>query len=343
MHKHFRVPKTEIEFNPPIYYCKKATKPFVLDGNIDKSFWEDAQYTDYFVDIEGDKRPTPRFKTRVKMLWDEECMYFGCVLEGDEIWATLTKRDSVIFYDNDFEIFIDPNSDTHEYYEFEMNALNTIWDLLLTKPYRDGGKPVNAFDFTGIQSAVHIKGELNNPHADNKYWMCEVVIPFEVLKQCQDDYSRAPQVGEYYRVNFSRVHWQVDKHKDKGYTKKINPETNAPYPEANWVWAPTGLINIHYPELWGFVFFTEQGEHYALAEEEKIKWELRRLYYNQHEHFDLYGRFTTDFDVLKGEWLFSVQPTIEITKNSFEMYSRSRDGKKEVSIFADGRTVVRNL
>jgi len=133
-----RVPKTEIKFNPPVYMCKRATEKHILDGNLAKSFWKDAPFTDYFRDIEGDKRPAPRFKTQAKMMWDDENIYFGAILHGDEIWATLTERDSVIFYDNDFEIFVDPNSDTHEYYEFEMNALNTVWDLLLTMPYRDG-------------------------------------------------------------------------------------------------------------------------------------------------------------------------------------------------------------
>ncbi|MFQ9697388.1 MAG: carbohydrate-binding family 9-like protein [Zhenhengia sp.] len=245
MSVNYRIPQTDIEFNPPVYMCKKATKPFTLDGNIDKPFWEDIPFTDYFVDIEGDKRPMPRFKTRAKMTWDDENFYFGAVLEGPEIWATLTERDCVIFQDNDFEIFIDSNSDTHAYFEFEMNALNTVWDLMLTKPYRDGGKPINAFDIQGMQTAVHIDGELNNPKADNKRWMVEVVMPFAVLRQGQDDYNRNPKAGEYYRVNFSRVHWRVDE-TETGFTKQINPETGRSYPEDNWVWAPTGLINIHY-------------------------------------------------------------------------------------------------
>lgn len=342
MSTNFRIPKTNIEFNPPVYMCRKATKPFTLDGNVDKEFWADAPFTDYFLDIEGDHMPTPRFKTRVKMQWDDKNMYFGAILEGDEIWATLTERDCVIFYDNDFEIFVDPNSDTHEYYEFEMNALNTVWDLLLTKPYRDGGKPVNAFDIQGLQTAVHIDGELNNPNADNKRWMCEVVIPFDVLKQCADPSNRGPEVGEYYRVNFSRVHWRIDKN-ENGYTKQINPETGRPYPEDNWVWAPTGLINIHYPELWGFVFFAENDETYEIPEDEYTKWELRRLYYKQHEYFDLNGVFTKEMAELKGDWTFTIDPVIEITKNSFEMSTTSKDGKREISIFADGRTMIKEI
>ena len=131
------IPIPIIEFNPPIYLCKRAVTPFVLDGNINKKFWADAPFTECFVDIQGDSMPKPRFRTRAKMLWDDENIYFAALLEGDEIFATVTERDDVIFRNNDFEIFIDPDSDTQEYYEFEINAMNTVWDMFLTKAYRD--------------------------------------------------------------------------------------------------------------------------------------------------------------------------------------------------------------
>ena len=70
------------------------------------------------------------------MLWDDTYFYIGAELVEPHLWATLTQHDSVIFHDNDFEVFIDPNGDNHEYYEFEINALGTGWDLLLPRPYQ---------------------------------------------------------------------------------------------------------------------------------------------------------------------------------------------------------------
>ena len=99
------------------------------------------------------------------MLWDDDYFYFAAELMEDQIWATLTERDSVIFYDNDFEIFIDPDGDSHHYYEFEINALNTVWDLLLIKPYRDGALRLTAGILADFKTAVHIDGELNRPGA----------------------------------------------------------------------------------------------------------------------------------------------------------------------------------
>ncbi|HEX3021707.1 MAG TPA: carbohydrate-binding family 9-like protein [Lachnospiraceae bacterium] len=339
MTEKIRIPKTNIEFKPPVYQCKRATKPFVLDGNIDKEFWEEAEFTEDFVDIEGEQKARPRYLTRAKMLWDDEYFYFGAVLEGDEIWATQKERDSVIFLDNDFEIFIDPDSDTHQYYEFEINALNTFWDLFLTKPYRDFGKALNHWDIRGIRTAVKIDGELNNPEADNRRWMVEVVMPFSVLKECAPD-TKNPEAGDYWRVNFSRVQWQVDKVNGE-YVKRCFPNSDRVYPEDNWVWAPTGVVNIHYPELWGFVFFTERGESYEIPQDEYDKWELRRLYYNAHEFYDRNGYFTREFDDIKGTWNYTIQPLVEVTKNSFEISCMSKDGKRELSILSDGKTSTR--
>ncbi len=331
----YRIPVPDIEFNPPVYYCKRRTKPFSLDGNIFKPFWEDVPYTSLFVDIEGDKREKPFCETKAKMQWDDENFYFAAVLYGEEIWATLTERDCVIFQDNDFEIFIDPDSDTHGYFEFEMNALNTVWDLFLNKPYRDrGAHPLNGWDIKGLQTAVSIQGELNQINSENKYWSVEVVIPFEALIE-RSQKKTPPVCGDYYRVNFSRVHWHTD-HIDGGYVKQKRPEEN-------WVWAPTGVINIHYPELWGYVFFTDQEECYAVPEVEKIKWNLRRFYYAMHKFYDENGFYTDQITLLDSHVIGDGLPSIEVTSRSFVLSQIAPSGAEEVVLYDDGRVEVMTL
>src|SRR5260370_14743824 len=128
---------------PKGYVCYQASGPITIDGRLDEVAWQQVPWTDLFVDIEGDAKPRPRLGTRVKMLWDDQFFYVGAELEEPHVWGTLTQHDSVIFHDNDFEVFIDPNGDNHEYYEFEINALNTGWALLLPPPYKDCGRTVN--------------------------------------------------------------------------------------------------------------------------------------------------------------------------------------------------------
>ncbi|SMG51778.1 carbohydrate-binding family 9-like protein [Paenibacillus aquistagni] len=338
------MPEPNGTFNPKHYICHRAQGPLELDGRLDKPFWESAPWTDDFVDIEGDLKPHPWKRTRVKMLWDDEYMYFGSEMEEDEIWATLTERDSVIFYDNDFEIFIDPDGDTHNYYEFEINALNTVWDLMLPKPYRDGGPPINGWDIQGLKTAVHIEGELNNPQASNKKWTLEVAMPWSSLKEAAFE-SRKPNAGEYWRVNFSRVEWHVDI-VDGQYVKRINPETNRSLPEENWVWSPQGVINMHYPEMWGFVLFSEQNvsdssndeQRFILPRDEQIKWELRKLYYRERNYYEANGKFSSSFEELRGTDEWSIEPVIEVTSGLFQITAAAEDGKSKLIIREDGKT-----
>ncbi|WP_068617645.1 carbohydrate-binding family 9-like protein [Paenibacillus tuaregi] len=333
------VPEPKIQYAPKQYVCRHTVQKPVLDGRIEKPFWANAAWTEDFVDIEGDLRPRPSKRTRVKMLWDEQFFYIGAELEEDEIWATLTERDSVIFHDNDFEVFIDPDGDSHHYYELEVNALNTVWDLLLIKPYRDGGPPVNGWDIQGLKTAVHIDGELNKPGAENRKWSVECALPWSSLRECAPE-GRVPVPGEFWRVNFSRVQWKVEI-RDGKYSKVLDPDTGRPLPEDNWVWSPMGLINMHYPELWGYVLFAEaeDPDSFTLPPDEIIKWKLRTLYYRQRNYYKEHGVFTKNIhEIADNEtWESDTLPQIEVTRSLFQISLPSADGNSLISIREDGK------
>jgi hypothetical protein len=230
----------------------------------------------------------PFHETKVKMLWDDEFLYIGAILEEPHIWATFTERESIIFHENDFEIFIDPNGDTHNYYEIEVNALNTIWDLLLTKPYRDGGKPLTKWNVEGMKSAVSLQGTINDPSDIDEYWSVEFALPWSSLIEFATE-NRRPKEGDQWRINFSRVQWQRDI-VEGGYEKKINLQTGKSFPEYNWVWSPQMVINMHRPETWGYIQFTEthvgsKSNDFKYLNEELCKWRLRKIYYAQKKYF----------------------------------------------------------
>jgi hypothetical protein len=163
--------------SPLGYVCYRSAAAPRIDGRLDDPAWQEAAWTADFVDIEGDARPRPALVTRARMLWDDQYFYVGAELREPHLWATLTEHDSVIFQDDDFEVFIDPNGDNHEYYEFEINALGTGWDLLLTRPYKDGGKAVNGWEVAGLKAAVHLDGTLNDPTDTDGGWSVEIAAP----------------------------------------------------------------------------------------------------------------------------------------------------------------------
>jgi len=246
----------------------------VLSGRIDDPQWARADWTDDFVDILGEEAPKPAHRTRVKMLWDEEHLYIAADLEEPHVWATLTEHDSVIFHDNDFEVFIDPDGDCHLYAELEINAFNTTWDLLLTKPYRARGKAINSWEIKGLQTAVHIDGTLNDPSDVDRGWSVEIAIPWESLAEISDT-DLPPSLGDHIRINFSRVQWQhevVD-----GQYRKIDGTQ-----EDNWVWSPQGVVDMHRPHRWGILQFcgSETGEPVRISHEES---QLSALFEAQHQ------------------------------------------------------------
>src|SRR5262245_25633970 len=88
-------PRDDYPFiQPRGYVCYRAPSPVTIDGKLDDPAWRAAPWSEDFVDIEGDKRPPPRFRTRMKMLWDKQCLYIATELEEPHVWATLTRHDS---------------------------------------------------------------------------------------------------------------------------------------------------------------------------------------------------------------------------------------------------------
>lgn len=236
---------------PKEYTAERAKRAVVVDGKLNDAAWKGAAWTDCFVDIEGAGKHNPRFKTRAKMSWDADYLYIAAEMQEPDLWATYDKHDMVIFQENDFEVFLDPDGDGLHYFEFEINALNTGWDLYLAKPYKDGGKADDGWEIPGLKTAVGLRGTLNqagNRAGDrDQGWVVEMAFPWSAFNRGPRP-AVAPKVGESWRVNFSRVEWLTEK-VNGGY-KKVEGKK-----EDNWVWSPQGVINMHVPEKWGVLRF----------------------------------------------------------------------------------------
>jgi len=145
------------------YVCYYTARQPVIDGSGNEPVWQQAPWTEDFVDIEGEIRPKPPQRTRVKMLWDSIYLYIYAELQEPNLWGTLRQHDTIIYDDNDFEIFVNPDNSTHRYFELEINALGTVMDLFMNKPYRNGGKVLLSWDTQGLLSAVTTRGTMNRP------------------------------------------------------------------------------------------------------------------------------------------------------------------------------------
>jgi hypothetical protein len=320
--------------HPKGYVCYRVPSPVTVDGDLKDAAWDAAPWSDAFVDIEGDKKPKPRFRTRVKMLYDDEALYIAAELEEPHLWANLKNHDDIIFQDNDFEVFLDPDGDSHMYGELELNALNTTWDLLLAKPYKDGGPALHAWEILGLKTAVKLDGTLNDPRDTDKGWTLEIRWPWKGLTELVNTKATPmpPKDGDRWRINFSRVEWDTEA-ADGKYNKTSKTEHN-------WVWSPQGVIDMHRPERWGYLQFStgKPGEAKFTPDPD---WDMRdslhRVYYAEHAYFAKHKKFTTELDDLGikslGAWV-----TPEVTRSTFELTaSHKPKGGPQYTITHDGR------
>jgi hypothetical protein len=278
---------------PRGYVCGFASTPPVIDGKLDDPAWQAAPWTEDFLDIQGPTKPKPRFRTRAKMLWDRDNFYIAAELEEPHVMGMVTRHDAVIFADNDFEVFINPDGDNHNYYELELNALNTTWDLFLDRPYKDGGKADNSFELTGTKTAVHVEGTLNDPSDRDEGWCVEIAIPWKALAQ-HAHRTCPPRPGDQWRIDFSRVEWKFDV-VDGKYVKAPK------LPEDNWIWSPPGIVDMHRPERWGYVQFSQEPagkEKFVPDPTLPARDRLMEVYHREKSFREEHGRFATTLQEL---------------------------------------------
>jgi hypothetical protein len=338
------VPQPAIDWRPEVYAAPLAANAPIIDGRLDDPAWQRAPWTADFVDIQGGSMPAPRYRTRARLLWNAEYLFIGAVMDEPHVWGTLTERDAVIYHDNDFEVFIDPDADTHLYYELEINALDTVWDLMLIKPYRDGGPAIDAWDIQGLRTGVEVDGTLNDPTDEDRGWSVEIAVPWTVLEEAAGR-PVPPAPGDRWRFNFSRVQWRSEI-VDGKYVKLADPGTGEPLDEDNWVWSPQGLIAMHYPEMWGIVEFVESEPGEAtpgLTETERALWALRRVYYRQRERVADGGSWAGTAEELGLSSPLDTglpwPPSVYLTPSGFEATLALGDGRI-AHIAEDGRTWV---
>jgi len=335
-----------ITYAPEQYVCYKANAPLVIDGQLTEKDWDLAMPTKDFVDIEGSLKPLPEFQTYAKMLWDKEYLYIAAKVIEPHIWAKLTERDAIVFHDDDFEVFIDPDGDGHNYYEFQVSVINTIWDLILLKPYRIDRSPkvISNWDVKGVQCEVHVVGTVNDPSDEDEYWSVEIAFPWAVLKELAAVPS-PPRNGQQWRINFSRVDWTMDVVNGQ-YQKRINPATQKNLPEDNWVWSPQGRIAMHHPETWGYMQFSNQpvGKKtvpFKAHPQEQIKWALWQLHFQQVAYFKEHQRYCTNIKELTSVATalptYTFQPILENYTDGYQIVANDLQEGQQWIINEDGR------
>ena len=157
---------------------------------------------------------------------DRYLRFSGKVYDTD-IQAHFENRDDLVYKESCFEFFFDPDSDSKNYYELQINAKGTIYDKTIRSP--DGfASPENIVEWTIDERLVNteVVGTLNDNKDEDLYWSFDVRIPWRLIKEGK------PSIGNVWGFNFMRV--DID---DNG--------------AKHWVYKTTGRDNsVHTYEMW---------------------------------------------------------------------------------------------
>jgi hypothetical protein len=256
------------------YDCRRVREAFPINGDLEKPLWKQAERSRRFVDlVSGDPAP---FDTRVAALWDERALYVAYWIEEPDVRASFTERDSLIWFDNDAELFFDGQDC---YYEFEINAFNTVYEVFFI--YQDALKKGSRFDtpqfdlysrdvdmlsgfqdaarfrkhrrgrrwafmdfdFPGLQSGVQVDGKINDPSHVDRGWTVELAFPWEGFRILNPGKSFPPKEGDYIRCQFFRFE-----------NLRANGKALA---SAGWALNGHGVYDSHIPENFAYLHFRD--------------------------------------------------------------------------------------
>ena len=257
------------------YVARRAAGPMTIDGRLDEPSWQKAEKSPRFVDM---VTGAPGFyDTRAAVLWDDQYLYVGMWLEEPYVEAHQTKTGSLIWLENDAEVFIDGGD---AYSEFEINALGTTYQVFFIwqDAYKKGGPfDVPEFDvmkhhaltfsggydraekyfwtgihprglrwavldwgYPGLRHAVHVDGKINDHSAPDKGWTVELAFPWKDMKPLAAGRSLPPHDGDVWRIFFGRFE----------LLKPGGVELN---PHPAWVMSRHAVYDTHIPECFPYI------------------------------------------------------------------------------------------
>jgi len=257
------------------YLARVLTDAQAADVDVRSEFWDLAEKSPRFVNIVNGQPAT--YGTHAAVVWSRSHLYVKYWVQEPFLRATFEERDSLLFNENNVELFIDGGD---VYYELEVNARNVVYEVLFlwqdamtdstnelvrdldpiqrgaitfggnhdrnSETFWTGTHPrglrwaFTDWDLPGLQTQVALDGTLNDDSDVDQGWEVLISIPWEALHGFAGERSLPPSPGDVWTFQFAR------------YERLAELDLNV-----GWAWTPVGSDDNHRPERFTAIEFSE--------------------------------------------------------------------------------------
>jgi Carbohydrate family 9 binding domain-like len=158
--------------------CKWAAQPPVLDGKLDDPCWKQAVPIDRFAAY-WTKTQSPRPGTTAYLVWDDEALYYAGSMRDTELRAYGERRNDSLWDGDVFELFLKPSDKKPEYYEFQGNPRQLVFEAAF--PKRGNNGDLTKLPPLGSKAVVQLKGTLDHPGDKDEGWTIEGRVPWSAF------------------------------------------------------------------------------------------------------------------------------------------------------------------
>lgn len=184
----------------PLHYdCRAVTETITVDGILEEAAWRDADVILFHVPVTLADPLTP---TQGRLCWDANYLYVAFDGVDEDLKGTITTRDSSVYLDDVYEIFIQPGRYEQGYHNFEINILGTVYDAHNAAP----GALGSAWNCDGLKFGIQRIGTLNDSTDRDTGWRMEVAIPFAELMGLG---KARPDIGDTWPFHIARYDYSV--------------------------------------------------------------------------------------------------------------------------------------
>lgn len=190
--------------------ASRTTTAPVLDGKTDDPAWRDAQVIDQFVEYEPKKGAETRFRTEVRVTYDDKNLYVLARMYDpapDSIVSLLSRRDVKTASDQ-FKIVIDSYHDRRTGYEFAVNPAGVKRDYYV---YDDTNEDETWDAVWDVATRI-----------DSLGWVAEFSIPFSQIRfNNTEDHTFGFMVVREIARTSERISWPLFDHDKQGFMTQL--------------------------------------------------------------------------------------------------------------------------